>query len=38
MMKRKHYVIEDEDVLYTCKRKEFYRCKTCGRSSFKRGL
>ncbi len=37
MMKRIHN-IEEEDVVYTYKRKKFYRCKTCGRSSFKRGL
>jgi len=38
MMKRIHDIIEEEDVVYTYKRKKFYRCKTCGRSSFKRGL
>jgi len=38
MMKRIHEIIEQEDVVYTYKRKRFYRCKTCGRSGFKRGL
>ena len=38
MMKRIHDIIEEEDVVYTYKRKKIYRCKTCGRSSFKRGL
>jgi len=38
MMKRIYEIIEEEHVVYTYKRKRFYRCKMCGRSSFKRGL
>jgi hypothetical protein len=38
MIKRIRDIIEEEDVVYTYKRKKFYRCKTCGCSSFKRGL
>lgn len=38
MQKTLHSIIENDDVIYTYKRKRMYKCITCGHSSFKRGL
>lgn len=38
MMRRIHDVIQEEDVVYTYRRKRLYRCKKCGRESYKSGM
>jgi len=38
MTKTLHEVIEEDNVIYTYKRKKLYRCKTCGQKSYRRGL
>jgi hypothetical protein len=39
MQKTLHEIIEnDDDVIYTYKRKRIYKCILCGYSSYKRGL
>ena len=37
-MRRIHDVIQEEDVVYTYRRKRLYRCKKCGRESYKSGM
>ena len=38
MAKTTHDIMEEEDVIYTYKRRRLYRCLACGRKSYKRGL
>ena len=38
MQKTLHDILENEDIIYTYKRKRIYKCNTCGYSSYKRGL
>ena len=38
MQKRLHEIIENEDIIYTYKRKKIYKCTICKYSSYKRGL
>ena len=38
MQKTFHDIIENEDIIYTYKRKRIYKCSKCGHSSYKRGL
>jgi len=38
MMKTQHRIIEDEEIIYTYKRRRQYQCKECGHRSLRRGL
>jgi hypothetical protein len=38
MVKTRHEIIEDPEAIYTYKRRRLYRCKECGRKSYRRGL
>ena len=38
MQKTLHEIFEDENTIYTYKRKRIYKCGKCGYSSYKRGL
>lgn len=38
MARTVHDVLEEPDAIYTYKRRRRYRCKECGKTSFKRGL
>lgn len=38
MIKTRHEIIEDPDVVYTYKRRRLYRCSECGHKSMRRGL
>jgi uncharacterized Zn finger protein len=38
MQKTLHEIFENEDTIYTYKRKRIYKCDKCGYSSYKRGL
>jgi hypothetical protein len=38
MSKTIHSIIEDDDVIYTYKKKKLYYCSKCGQKSYKRGL
>lgn len=38
MARTDHDMLEDPDAIYTYKRRRQYRCKECGKTSFKRGL
>lgn len=38
MTKTIHSIMEDEDVIYTYKRRKLYCCSICGQKSYKRGL
>jgi len=38
MQKTLHEIIENENIIYTYKRKRIYKCTICQSSSYKRGL
>lgn len=38
MQKTIQEIVENDDVIYTYKRKRIYKCVLCGHSSYKRGL
>src|SRR5207244_4448092 len=38
MLKTRHEIIEEPEVIYTYKRKRLYKCKECGHKSYRRGL
>lgn len=38
IQKTLHEIVENDDVIYTYKRKRIYKCILCGHSSYKRGL
>jgi hypothetical protein len=38
MAKTTHNILEEEDIIYTYKRKRLYYCMLCGRKSYKRAL
>jgi uncharacterized Zn finger protein len=38
MSRTVHEVVEEPDAIYTYKRRRLYKCRECGRKSFKRGL
>ena len=38
MQKTLQEIIENEEIIYTYKRKKIYKCTICGSASYKRGL
>jgi uncharacterized Zn finger protein len=38
MQKTVHEIVENEESIYTYKRRRIYKCKECGKSTYKRGL